>query len=139
MAHTDIVSASFPCGTCAGEIRATLLPSDREIPPGPWSDGVSLFRRQFPGGSAYWIENGPVSISFPLTVATGIETVSRLLDVGDAPGLYSLDRELASFWCPDCGACYCKAHWTVTVAYDDDFYDCTYGDCPQGHHRVLDD
>ncbi len=39
----------------------------------------------------------------------------------------------ASFYCPDCGASYCKDHWQQQVEFDDGFYDCTYGTCPQGH------
>lgn len=45
-------------------------------------------------------------------------------------------------YCPDCGMIYCKDHWVMEVKYDEDFpgfYDCTYGTCPRGHRRMIDD
>lgn len=60
----------------------------------------------------------------------------------DAPVLYAMNTEWASFYCPTCDRSYCRAHWHFDVRYDDDFpgwYDCTYGTCPAGHTRLVDD
>ena len=58
---------------------------------------------------------------------------------GDASTLYRLDPEFAPFWCPRCESSYCDRHWIRRVVMDDGFYDCTYGTCPAGHQRLLDD
>ena len=42
-------------------------------------------------------------------------------------------------YCPDCNKIYCKNHMKRRVVYDDGFYDCTYGTCPNGHERIIDD
>ena len=42
-------------------------------------------------------------------------------------------------YCPQCDKIYCWEHYNATVEYDDGFYDCTYGKCPKGHKRMIDD
>ena len=62
--------------------------------------------------------------------------------------LHKYLREKTTLWegldayCPECNLIYCKDHWIMEVKYDDDFpgfYDCTYGTCPKGHRRMIDD
>ena len=69
-------------------------------------------------------------------------SILRAIARADAPGLFALNPEFVPCWCPPCAGCYCKAHWRLEVAGADDhpgWYDATYGTCPQGHRRKLDD
>ena len=75
-------------------------------------------------------------------VADGLPQVRAILARRDVHALYALNEEWASFYCPTCDRSYCRAHWRFDVRYDDDFpgwYDCTYGVCPEGHRRLVDD
>jgi len=59
---------------------------------------------------------------------------------GGSPGaLWALNAEWAPLFCPECDACYCRAHWREQMEFDEGFYDCTFGTCPHGHTRMLDD
>ena len=42
-------------------------------------------------------------------------------------------------WCPQCRLIYCRAHYNVREEWDEGFYDCSRGTCPQGHTRIVDD
>lgn len=74
--------------------------------------------------------------------AAGLARLWAILARRDAPALYAVNAEWASFYCPVCDRSYCRAHWRLDVRYDDDFpgwYDATYGTCPTGHTRLVDD
>ncbi len=42
-------------------------------------------------------------------------------------------------YCPECDKIYCWEHYDAKEEYDEGFYDCTYGICPKGHKRMIDD
>lgn len=43
-------------------------------------------------------------------------------------------------YCPDCDKIYCRSHYDPREEYDEGWwYDCTYGTCPEGHTREIDD
>ena len=42
-------------------------------------------------------------------------------------------------YCPKCDNIYCWEHYNAREEYDDGFYDCTMGECPVGHRRMIDD
>lgn len=42
-------------------------------------------------------------------------------------------------YCPKCDKIYCWEHYNAREEFDDGFYDCTYGICPHGHRRMIDD
>lgn len=42
-------------------------------------------------------------------------------------------------YCPDCDKVYCRGHYFLDEVWDEGFYDCTYGTCPDGHRRMIDD
>ena len=68
--------------------------------------------------------------------------LDRAVEAGDAGTLYGLNPEFVPAWCPRCGASYCQGHWRLEVAGADDhpgWYEATYGTCPEGHRRKLDD
>lgn len=78
-------------------------------------------------------------LRMPLSAAGYALVLQALLD-GDAAALYQCDRELASFYCPDCGKSYCGAHWHRWDVFDDDgWHDSIRGTCPAGHERMLED
>ena len=68
--------------------------------------------------------------------------VDRAIRTSDAVALHALHPELQPAWCPGCQGSYCGAHWRREVAGADDhpgWYEATYGTCPEGHRRALDD
>ncbi len=42
-------------------------------------------------------------------------------------------------YCPECDKIYCWDHYNIEEEWDEGFYDCTYGQCPNGHRRMIDD
>jgi hypothetical protein len=42
-------------------------------------------------------------------------------------------------YCPDCDLVYCRLHYQVREEWDQGFYDCSRGQCPHGHARIIDD
>ncbi|MFW9948582.1 MAG: hypothetical protein ACFFKA_00480 [Candidatus Thorarchaeota archaeon] len=42
-------------------------------------------------------------------------------------------------YCPQCDKIYCWEHYNATEEWEEGFYDCTYGTCPKGHRRMIDD
>jgi hypothetical protein len=83
-------------------------------------------------------------------------THRTFLGLASAPQIFSLlakeyIREVNNFYikhfsfqgidayCPQCDRIYCARHYDTDVIWDEGFYDCTYGICPQGHRRMIDD
>lgn len=79
--------------------------------------------------------------------AAGLDKAQRreldlAIDAADPGRLHRIDSEFAPCWCPTCEASYCQAHWRTEVQGADDhpgWYEATYGTCPEGHRRKLDD
>ena len=65
--------------------------------------------------------------------------VREAVRAGDIVALHGLKLELAAWWCPDCRACYCGAHWQWWDEFDEGFHDEIRGICPAGHERMLED
>lgn len=42
-------------------------------------------------------------------------------------------------YCPECDKIYCSLHYATREEWDDGFYDCTYGTCPENHTRIIHD
>jgi hypothetical protein len=47
--------------------------------------------------------------------------------------------EYAPCFCLQCEKAYCANHWQTSLVFDDGYYDCTDGVCPEGHEQMLDD
>jgi hypothetical protein len=100
-------------------------------------------------GSVEARENGDVrreGATGVLTMrVTEPEAFGRLWDAivaGSAPGVFAVDAELAPWWCPECAASYCGAHWDRWDVFDADVpahHDSIRGRCPRGHERMLED
>ncbi len=62
----------------------------------------------------------------------------NLLEVHQFMQKYHSQEGLDAY-CPQCDNIYCWEHYKAREEYDDGFYDCTYGECPNGHRRMIDD
>ena len=86
------------------------------------------------------------SFTSPLSLGVGAEDFERICNIilaGDIRALHELNLEVASFYCPDCDACYCGDHWAIWNVFDDEegftWHDSIRGRCPLGHQRMLED
>ena len=65
------------------------------------------------------------------------------LMVADPPILHAAmvktHQDGLDFYCPECDRMYCEAHFRCVPQWDEGFYDCTLGICPEGHERIVDD
>jgi hypothetical protein len=55
-----------------------------------------------------------------------------------AKALFEVNPDWAPFFCVKCGKSYCWEHWKRLLEYDDGFFDCVTGTCPEGHRKILD-
>ena len=62
----------------------------------------------------------------------------NLLEVHQFMQKYHSQEGLDAY-CPQCDNIYCWEHYKAREEYDDGFYDCTCGTCPNGHQRMIDD
>ncbi len=62
----------------------------------------------------------------------------NLLEVHQFMQKYHSQEGLDAY-CPQCDKIYCWEHYKAREEYDDGFYDCTYGECPNEHRRMIDD
>jgi len=73
------------------------------------------------------------------------EKVLAWLAAGDLASVHSyLEKDVdvdggLDAYCPPCDRIYCYIHYNVSREFDEGFYDCCYGTCPQGHRRLIDD
>jgi hypothetical protein len=70
----------------------------------------------------------------------GIGAVRAAMLAGDAAALMSLDREIVPFFCGECAASYCEAHWETWSVFDPEWpswFDELRGRCPKGHERRI--
>ena len=68
----------------------------------------------------------------------------KILQKKDFLGIHNFMKKYHSSegvdaYCPKCDKNYCWEHYNAWEEYDDGFYDCTYGECPKGHKRMIDD
>lgn len=71
-------------------------------------------------------------------------TLFRILQKKDLLEVHNFMKKHHSFegldaYCPECDRIYCWEHYNAREEFDDGFYDCTYGECPNGHKRMIDD
>jgi len=119
-------NAGFHCVLCnklAGTVE--LLPAGH--PDGLSKNQATIFLRDFIGTEKV------------LVSAAGSPAVQAALDQADAAALYEADHLWAPFYCPTCKCVYCLEHWVVIPQYDEGYFDCSYGTCPEGHRRMTED
>lgn len=116
---------SFACAVCGAAAAAvTLVPS-----------GSPLLGSATPPG--FLIEGFMGSAMFGGLKAVDAALIA--LEGRDLEALRQICWEAGSFECRLCRRVYCLRHWRTKVEFDDGFYDCTRGTCPNGHTQLLDD
>jgi hypothetical protein len=129
--ETGETTARYECALC-GKVAATLalLPKNSQHTDVLQAGVATLVLSDFIGKTSE-------------QVSEQIESALRAaLEEKCAVKLYKLNRLWAPFYCPECAAAYCINHWAVETRYNDEFpgfYDCSYGTCPKGHRRMIDD
>ena len=118
---TLIAAAEYTCALC-GAVAGRV-----EVVPSPTTPGNRLVLSVF---FSVWQQASPEAT---------YSAAADALRGGDPRALWTLNAEWAPFYCPECNACYCRDHWRQWMEFDEGFYDCTYGTCPRGHTRMLDD
>jgi hypothetical protein len=120
---TAIAEHRFDCALCgreAGLVR--LLGSETE---------AKVIRLSFTSELTYRVEEDK------------FEQIRAVIEAGDVRAIYDFNLEIASFFCPDCNACYCGEHWIHWDVFDDEdgffWHDSIRGRCPRGHERMLED
>lgn len=68
----------------------------------------------------------------------------EILENDDIAGVHEFMRNHHSYegldaYCPECDKIYCWNHYKLEEEWEEGFYDCTYGECPEGHRRMIDD
>lgn len=72
------------------------------------------------------------------------DNLFEILENEDIAGVHEFMRNHHSYegldaYCPECDKIYCWNHYKLEEEWDEGFYDCTYGECPKGHKRMIDD
>jgi len=71
------------------------------------------------------------------------EELHRLLErirSADFASARGSDADFVAFHCRQCNRSYCERCWRMgPPEFDDGFYDCTRGTCPEGHEQIVDD
>ena len=68
----------------------------------------------------------------------------KLVENADLNGVHGFMKKYHAYegldaYCPECDKIYCWIHYNPVEEWDEGFYDCTYGTCPIGHKRIIDD
>ena len=120
---TPVAQHNFACAACDNEAGRVALFEH--------NNGGQIIRDSFTSHLTFRVG------------AADFERIRSSILAGDIRLLHELDLEVASFYCPDCGACYCGDHWVRWDVFDDEegftWHDSIRGRCPQGHQRMLED
>lgn len=94
------------------------------------------------------VQDGFLGRITELVPARFIGPLRATLTAADADALYALNSLWAPFYCPECRAVYASGVWNMDMQFEQDddplggmpnWYDCTYGVCPEDHRRLIDD
>lgn len=114
------------CGRAAVEI--SLLRTTNGADADRWHNRDRLERTEFIGNVTKF---GP----YPQLVDL-FESIQR----GDYDLARQLDPDFVAFYCRICDRVYCDTCWQVgPPEFDEGFYDCTWGTCPNTHVQIVDD
>jgi hypothetical protein len=125
------------CGALAMHIETTApgdpLDMPRGLPPGePGITAHAVGVRTVAGTQTLW-----TAVS---EMAGGIDAVRAAIPAGDVGALMAIDREIVPFYCRECAASYCEAHWTTWEIHDPEWttwFEELRGRCPEGHERRI--
>lgn len=137
-----IETFDFPCAICgATSTRLVFVPPGCQHPKADSKafEDLLIYDGRFVGeGGTLITESVTGKTSGGLTQERA-EPILTALRSGDPLQLIRIDRDYLPSYCPECKASYCRSHWRTQVVFDEGFYDCTYGFCPAGHRKKLDD
>ena len=75
-----------------------------------------------------------------MVVSAGeIGRLQTLIEQKRAREMHEIYLKYAPCFCLQCQKHYCEIHWTTSIVFDDGYYDCTDGVCPEGHEQMVDD
>lgn len=114
----------LPCSVC-GKIAVEF-----KIGYGRFDSEESLIFRGITHSRS--LRRGLSSILFEILKAENLSGIHEFMK--QYHGYEGLDA-----YCPDCDKIYCWEHYNATEEWEEGFYDCTYGTCPKGHKRMIDD
>jgi hypothetical protein len=115
-------AGGFTCSLCGKDAGRLQLSGD--------TAGAELRRESFTGVMVAGVD------------AAQFELIRGAIATLDARALHAIDLEYTPFFCPQCNASYCRAHWVKWDVFDDDdpsHHDSIRGRCPKGHERMLED
>lgn len=73
----------------------------------------------------------------------GLDSLSQLLAAlqqRDYAAARQHDPDFIALHCWECDKDYCEQCWDIgPMEFDEGFYDCTNGTCPEGHEQMVDD
>jgi hypothetical protein len=112
---TDAVTVT--CTRC-GEIAAEFL----------FKDGAGLRRKGFMAEVTKFGE------------AHELHRIFEMIHTADFARARGADADFVAFHCRNCNRSYCERCWRIgPPQFDDGFYDCMSGTCPEGHEQTVDD
>ena len=123
-----LARAQFHCALCnslAGTVE--LLPAGHPEALGKHGNADTIFLQDFIGTERVVLSTEQK------------RAVHAALTQKDAAALHKVERLFAPFYCPECACVYCRQHWVIAPVYDENFFDCSYGWCPKGHKRMVED
>jgi hypothetical protein len=134
------VALDIPCAVCgalAMHLESTEPGDPLWMMSGAPGDGppatASAFGVQIEAGThRLWLAAGEME--------GGVDAVRAAMLAGDPEALRRLDPEIVPFYCRECAASYCEAHWTTWSVFDTDWpswFDELRGICPNGHERRI--
>ena len=69
-----------------------------------------------------------------------LRRIFEMIHTSDFAGARGADADFVAFHCRNCNRSYCERCWRIgPPQFDDGFYDCTSGTCPEGHEQIVDD
>lgn len=127
VAKTLTASVILPCARC-GQPAATFTVLAATEGAGLWRDRDRLERTGFMGA----VTKFGSRVSFTNFIAA--------IQRRDYQAAGQFDPDFVAFHCWSCDQDYCESCWQIgPPEFDEDFYDCTRGACPQGHEQIVDD
>lgn len=122
------MTISLSCAKC-GQPAAIFKVFNAQEGEGIWKDRTRIERSVFMGSTIQFGEIDSLHYVLYALQRGDYEYASR-----------KLGPDFIAFRCEACQLDYCEKCWDIgPPEFDDGFYDCTYGACPEGHTQTVDD
>ncbi len=135
----ELQKATFYCANCGkAALVLTLVPAGKTHPKSKSKEKGDVFIYDKSEKPFCIIENDLFKSRVNLKEAD-LKTFAILLSLEDSIGLYQMNKALLPTFCPQCSKYYCGEHWNVNILFDDGYFDCANGTCPEGHKKTIED